>query len=442
MPDIAELAQRLEAAVKRGGELAERIRPDVSTDDIKGIRAEYEAQKTQIAELVEQKQKADQVEEMKAMRADLDALLGTVHTSRKHQFEVGGHGQPAQPSLVSLLYRARKHMDMSAMEQLNAWNLNATKAYELEGKAIGGGTSAGGGYLVVPQFLQDLVALRRASAPMRDFLTVIPGVKSNLVYVPQQTGVELVAWTAENAVKTSTDETFGQIATNIFTLAGIAKVSNHLLEDSSPAVDAIVKTSLGRGLAIEEDRAFINGSGTGQPTGILNTSGITATAVSAGTAAAIFDDILSAIGRVQASYFGQPDAILMAPRTWTKLLSAKDANLRYLSTSSLIGAQMTTLPGVSNPTGAGTGGTTTFMGIPVVIDANMPINQSGALSSIIVGAFKEAWVLERDGIRMDMSSEAGTSFEQNQTWFRGEERVGFTAARLPVAFHIVTGETA
>jgi hypothetical protein len=43
---------------------------------------------------------------------------------------------------------------------------------------------------------------------------------------------------------------------------------------------------------------------------------------------------------------------------------------------------------------------------------------------------------------VDVSNEAGTAFESNQTWYRGEERIGFTAARQPTAFCYVTGLTA
>jgi HK97 family phage major capsid protein len=439
---LDDISKQLAEATGKAALLAERVREGTGSDDIKAIRAELDTYKGQVATLVQQREEAEQAEELKSLRAEIEELKA-VRTGRKFAFSVDGTEQrPMDEPFAVTIYKARRRYDPKAIERLNDLQIKAQRQYAMEGKAVGEGTNPGGGYLVPPTYMQDLVALRRASAPLRGFVNVVGGIRSDLVYVPTQTAVETVAWTAENAAKTSTDETFGQIATNIFTLAGIAKISNQLLEDSSPAVDQIVQTSLGRGLAIEEDRAMINGSGTGQPTGILNTSGITSTAVSAGTAAAIFDDILSAIGRVQATYFGQPDAILMAPRTWSKMLTAKDSAGRYLTTGVIVGSQMMTLPGTPNPTGSMPGAITTFMGIPVIIDANMPVNLSGTLSAIIVGAFKEAWLLERDGIRMDMSSEAGTAFEQNQTWFRGEERVGFTAARLPSAFQIVSGETA
>lgn len=429
---IKDLTDKLEVAVKGVTALKAKLDASPTAEEVAQIRADLDAAQQTIADLEAAKAVAERDAEIKRLRADVDTLVKT-RTERKHLYAapyVNVGAAPDEPWAVKL-WRARRG-DQTARAELQ----------EIQGKALkalGEGTNSAGGYLVPPQYMQDLVMLRRASAPLLDRVTRIPGVRSNLVYVPQQTGVETVAWTAENATKTSTDEVFGQIAVNIYTLAGIAKVSNQLLEDSSPAVDTIVKTSLGRGLGIECDRAIINGSGTGQPTGILNTSGVTVTPASAQTAASIFDDIFAAIGRFQAAYYGQPTGIVIAPRTYTKLLTAKDTAGRYLAQSTLVGNQMLTTEG--NPSGIG-GPNLTYSGIPLLVDANMPIAQTvggnSNRSSIIVGALEEAWWLERDGVAMDVSSEAGTSFEQNQTWFRGEMRAGFTAARLTAAFQVVS----
>lgn len=429
---IKQLTEKLEAATKHVTDLAAKMADNASAEDIATIRGELEAAKAQIATLEAERAAAQNVVEVKRLRADLDQVISQ-RSERKHLYSVPNVNVGAAPDVPwsVKLWRARRG-DQAARAEMQELQAKALKA-------LGEGTASAGGYLVPPQYIQDLVMLRRASAPFLEHITTVTGIKSNLVYVPTQTGVETVAWTAENATKTATDEVFGQIAVNIYTLAGIAKVSNQLLEDSSPAVDQIVKTSLGRGLGIELDRAVINGSGSGQPTGILGTAGVTTTVASAQTAISIYDDIFAAIGRFQAAYYGQPDVILMAPRTYTKMLTAKDTAGRFLAQSTLVGNQMLTTDG--NPSMIG-GTNLTFSGIPLVVDANVPIAQTvGAnsnRSSIIVGAGKEAWLLERDGIAMDVSSEAGTSFEQNQTWFRGEMRAGFTAARLPVAFQVVS----
>ena len=426
MDPIEELTTRLQEATTKASGIAAKLDNVASQDDLKNVKSEMEATQAEVAKLTAERDALALQAEVKAMRSQLDAVMNT-RTERKHQFNINTGAQVDEPFTVKM-WKA-KNGDMQA---------KAAIAADL--KALAEGTNAGGGYLVVPQYIQELVMLRRASAPLLNVVNTVTGVKSNLVYIPTQTTVETVAWTSENGTKTSTDEAFGQIATNIFTLAGIAKVSNQMLEDSSPAVDQIVKMSLGRGLGIECDRTIINGSGTGQPTGILNTSGITSTAASAQTAASIYDDILAAIGRLQTAYFGMPDTIVMSPRTYTKMLTAKDTAGRYLAQSSLVGNQMLTLGGnTAIPTGSIGGTNTTLFGINLVVDANVPNTLIDATRSVvIVGNFKEAWWLERDGITMDVSAEAGTSFEQNQTWFRGEMRAGFTAARLTSAFQIVT----
>jgi len=448
---IEDLTAQLTAATEGIKGLKAKLDDAPTAEDLATLTTQLDAQQGELDRIARERTEAEQALAVKSMRARLDAQdaqiagLMAQRTPRKHEYStVRAGGQPEEPFAVTL-WKARKYMDADAMATIKSIQIKALG----EGGGANGSGATSGGYLVPPEYLQDLVELRRASAPLRGFVNIVGGVRTNLVYVPQQTGVSTVAWVAENATKPSTDEVLGQIAINIFTLAGIAKVSNQLLEDSSPAVDQVVRKDLAKGLGIEEDRAMINGSGTGQPTGILNTSGIQHTTGSVvtgtGQAASIYDDIVAAIGRIQAAYFGQPDGILMHPRTWTRLVSAKDTTGRYLGMGTIVGSQMLDLPGVPSPTGTMAGGTmATIFGVPVILDANMPVTLStgGAIgngSAVIVGAFKEAWLLERDGIAIDVSDQAGTSFEQNQTWFRGEERIGFTAQRLTSAFQVIEG---
>jgi HK97 family phage major capsid protein len=435
---IEELTEQLKTATEAVKSLKEKLDAAPSEEEMAAIKAQLESQQAELTRIATERAAAERDLEVKRMRDQLDAQeaeikrLSETRTPRKHEFNIGTEAEIPEPFGVTL-WKAKKYLDPEAMAKLN----EARKAY----KALAEGTNSAGGFLVPPTYLQQLVALRRASAPLKPFVTTMQ-VNSNLVYVPKQTGVSTVGWVAENATKPATDEVFGQVAVNIFTLAGIAKVSNQLLEDSSPAVDQVIRTDLGKGLGIEEDRAMLNGTGTGQPTGILNTAGITSTPIADQAAATIYDAILAGIASVQANYYGQPSAVVMHPRTWSKMLTAKDSTNRYIGVGTIVGAQAFELPGVPVPTGAYAGQQATVFGVPVVIDANVPINLTvGAntnRSVIITAALQEAWWLERDGIGIDVSSEAGTSFETNQTWFRGEERAGFTAARYPAAFDVRT----
>ena len=51
--------------------------------------------------------------------------------------------------------------------------------------------------------------------------------------------------------------------------------------------------------------------------------------------------------------------------------------------------------------------------------------------------FREALILDRQGITVDESPHV--YFTTNQTVFRAEFRVGFTAARTPLAFNVIGG---
>jgi HK97 family phage major capsid protein len=448
---VKELTDKIDAAVKSAEELGDKLAASPSAEDMAAVNEQLAAIKPEIARLSSEREAAEQAAAVKRMQGEIEALK-SARTDRKYQFNIHtGRGQEAEldgESFTATLWRARKGGDMDAYAKLKAWHTKNAQALGI--KALSEGTSTAGGVLVPPEFIQELVLLRRATAPLLSYVRQVP-VTSNQVIIPQQTAASTVGWTAENATKPSTDEVLANLTVNVFTLAGIAKVSNQLLEDSTPTVDAVVRQDLGRGLNIEMDRAIINGSGTGQPTGILNTAGITSTASTAVLATPstwqnIYDDILKAIARLQQSYFGQPDAIVMNPRTWGSLLTIKDTTNRYLSVGVNAGFQDITNPGIPTPTGTtasglGVAGGPVFMfaGIPIVLDANMPITLGGGSdSAIVVGAFREAWALMRDDVRMDVSNVAGTSFETNQTWFRGECRMGFTAARLTSAFQILS----
>lgn len=382
----------------------------------------------------------------------VEAKMAGSRSGRKYVVPQSGGGLSAAheqrqqgSSMIELLYR-KSQGDPEARQELREISQKAAAEYGV--KALyESGTS---GYLVPPQYMQSGIAeYRIAAAKVRQLCTVIGGIGTNLVYIPRETGIATVGWTAEGAPKPSTDQTMGQLAVNIFTLAGISKVSKQLLDDSSPAVDMLVRKDLGRLLGQAEDIAFLVGTGAGQPTGILNTTGILTGALGTAT---IADALASGIAAIQANYYGDPEAIVMNPRHLNVIRTAKDSNLRYIFEPSFFAGadprmrQFMDNNGPGGPNGNLGGGYSnmpsqggpqgTVWGLPVYADANLPAvaNQG----NIIVGAFSEAYILERTGVTIDVSAEAGTSFEQNQVWYRGEERLGFTAARQPTAFYAIT----
>lgn len=315
--------------------------------------------------------------------------------------------------------------------------------------ALNEGTAGSGGYLVVPAYLQELFAeTRRQGNALRGYgwLNVHP-VETNQVLIPKGSGAASVGIVSENTAKPSADQTYTQVTVNIFTAAGISKQSKQLAMDSSPTVLDLSTRELGTLLGNLEEQKALNGSGTGEPRGILNVTGIGSQTVTggAGTQNAVLDALMDAVVFIETNYFAPPSGILMHPRRLAWLLKGKDSALNYIFNPAATFRQPNMAPLVNNNvTSMSTGYNqppASLFGIPIATTANMPTNLGAGTNEdrVIVGAFNEAHWFQRQDVTMDVSDSAGTSWEQNQVWIRAEERFGFSAERYPVAFSVLSG---
>lgn len=116
----------------------------------------------------------------------------------------------------------------------------------------------------------------------------------------------------------------------------------------------LVSSQFAKAIGIAVDTAIIDGSGTGEPTGIRNTVGVTSTPVDGQDGTELMDSVLKAAGRL-AEDFITPDTLVVHPRDFVKFGLATDLQGRYLFDRGLSGQ----LEG---------------SGITVVADANMAAN--------------------------------------------------------------------
>lgn len=298
-----------------------------------------------------------------------------------------------------------------------------------EGKAMTEGTDSQGGYLVRPQVARQIVEAKELDNVLRGLCSKL-NVTTNAIQLDQLGLTTSAGWVAELAQKPeSTGMTLATVTASVFTAAGLATISNQLLADSNPAVDGLVTADLAKRLVALEEAAFISGTGTGQPLGILNTPGIGATALTATDVLSLLDAILDAIADVETDH-GAPTAILMHPRTWTRILKSRDAQGAFY---------IDPTGGVQDPRTGVRGPVKSLWGYPVMTTNRMPTNLGSGTneSRVIIGDYREALILDRQGITVDESSHV--YFTTNQTVFRAEMRVGFTAARTPAAFNVVGG---
>lgn len=117
--------------------------------------------------------------------------------------------------------------------------------------------------------------LRNASSVMQAGARMLGGLSGD-VKIPKKTAAASAAWIAsEGGASTESEMTVGQVSMSPKTLGAFTDITRQLLIQSSLDVEALVRDDLAQSIALAIDLAGLEGSGaSGQPTGILNTSGV------------------------------------------------------------------------------------------------------------------------------------------------------------------------
>ena len=157
-------------------------------------------------------------------------------------------------------------------------------------RALNVGTATAGGNTVATDLLgaSFIDLLRNASVLSQTGATYLNGLQGD-VAIPRQSGAATAYWLTEVAAVTDSAQTVDQVTMTPKGLSAQTTFSKQLLAQSSIDIEQFVRNDLATVLAIAQDLAAVNGSGSsGQPTGILGVSGVGSVA-SGGTSAAYTD---------------------------------------------------------------------------------------------------------------------------------------------------------
>lgn len=187
------------------------------------------------------------------------------------------------------------------------------------------GTNSEGGFIVPTEFETQLVEVLQDINPLRDFVNVIAtGSDRN---IPIESSLGSATWTAEEAAYTESDAAFSQVVLSSFKLGTIVKVSEELLEDAFFDVEGYLARNFGKRFGLAEESAFVNGDGSGKPTGIVGGSGLGVLAASATAITA--DELIDLYHSLSRPYRGT--AVFMANDATVKAVrKLKDSNGVYL----------------------------------------------------------------------------------------------------------------
>ena len=296
--------------------------------------------------------------------------------------------------------------------------------------------------LVVPQYLVDSFAgLRRAGRPTLDISvnSALPAQGMTLNIGRLTTGITSYVQASENTAPTESNPDDTLLTVNVNTVASMFDLSKQAVLRGTGIETQLLGDAV-RSYQTKVDSLAINGSGSsGEHRGILNTSGINSVTYTDATPtyAEFFPKLVEAITAISSNFFGSATHIVMHPAFASVILRALDGSNRPQFTSNLGNPQ--NAAGTFQRPGYDLGGFQ-ILGIPVVLDANMPTNLGDAenQTAVIVGNFDESYIFEdNSGTPLFVRFEQPDGNIAIRTVVFGFS--AYTAGKYPAAFSAITG---
>ena len=287
-------------------------------------------------------------------------------------------------------------------------------------KALSVGEAQAGGYLVRDVFLDTLLVKSREVSAMRTICNVLPPVPSGAVIVPAEDSVFTDAeWTTELGTGSEdTSKPFAQRRLTPHPLAKRVRVSNTLLRTPTFDVEAYVRDRMAYRFGVSEEDAFINGSGVGQPLGLLRTPNLpTVTTATSLTVAG--DDLIKWVYSLPAAY--APRARILCNRAFLR-------KVRTLKTND---GQYLWQPGLQ------TGVPSSILDVPYSVsdrfDDGLDATDAWEANKLVavVGDFGYYWIVDAMAMAVQRLNELYA--ETNQTGFIGRKESDGICV-LPEAF--------
>ena len=259
------------------------------------------------------------------------------------------------------------------------------------------GTNSEGGFITPESFETALITALQDISEIRQYADVIQTTSTN--NIPVETTLGTATWTAEEGAYTESDAAFGRVQLEAHKLATITKVSEELLQDAFFNIETYLATNFGKRFGLAEEAAFVNGNGSGKPTGIVGGSSAGVTA--AGATAITTDELIDLFHSLLRPY--RANAVWMINDSTAKLIrKLKDGDNQYIWQPGLVAGQPDLL-----------------LGRPVVVCASMPAATTGN-KSVIFGDLSNYTIADRTGLTMQRLNELYAA--NGQVGFRAFKR--------------------
>ncbi|MCK4413974.1 MAG: phage major capsid protein [Candidatus Eisenbacteria sp.] len=311
--------------------------------------------------------------------------------------------------------------ELSLGRMLRGSVLGDWKGAEAEKRAIGESTGALGGFLIPDSLSATIIDLaRNKSRCITAGAQTLPMATAE-VHLARVTGDASAFWRQEHGAITESDPAFERIILKAMALGILVRGSVELLEDS-PAMAEMIETLIAEKLALSLDAAGLMGTGVGAPRGLFYTENVGEYSMGTNGAAPTSYDSFSQAMQTCMEANEEPNAIIMAPRTFGTLDRLKEAT-----------------------TGAPLGAPTSYAEIKKFTTNQVPTDQTQGTSSVascaFVGDFRQLLFGMRTSLLLEATRTGGTNtFAKMEVLIRGYLRADVAVLR-PAAFTIINGIT-
>jgi HK97 family phage major capsid protein len=261
-------------------------------------------------------------------------------------------------------------------------------------------TAGGGNTVPLPtSFVGQLYRYLVDTSSIRQTNPTIYSTNSgeNLV-VPRSTSEGVATWTGESQALTASDPTITTVTLSAYKVAKLIQVSSELLADTGFDIVGYMAEHAGRNLGIAVDTAYVAGTGTTQPTGLVGSAGTATISVQAATGvgslvglptsgAVVGADVLIQLYHSVIPQYRPRASFVMNDSTIMVVRKLKDTTGQYLWQPALVAGQPDMI-----------------LGRPVFADPHMPAI-AASVSPILFGDFGGYFIRDVTPIRFERSDD-------------------------------------
>lgn len=247
-------------------------------------------------------------------------------------------------------------------------------------------------------FADQVFALARLVGPMLNTSQVFTRASGESFRIPTLTAYGSPTITAAGSTIADTEPTFSSVLLSPFKVSGLVPIANELIADSGFDISSVIAEAMGNSIGFSVNNFLTVGTGTVQPTGIVNGAG---TGVASTATVLRADDMIDLAFSIDGMARSLPG---VGFQTNTSTLGAirklKDDDGQYL------------LDVVA-------GGPSTILGFPVF--ENPAMASIGSANKSVIFGYLEDYKVVTTGLEVAVSSDA--KFEEDVTVFRYTTRV-------------------